>query len=310
MTIRLGLGLPQMAQYDLGHAVPEVARAAERIGYDSVWVFERTVLPREPLEGLYGIDGVPWPDLYRACADPLVTLTLAAAVTDRVRLGSSVLVSGLHAPFPFARTLATLDAASGGRVLAGLGTGWSRDEYRAAGVTDFADRGAQLDELLDVCAAVWGPDPVSYRGTYTEIAPASVGPKPARPIPVYLAGAGGRALERVARRADGWLPAHLTGDRLRTQLARLTAAAERHGRAAGALDVCLRVGAEPTGKPLPGRDRPPYRGSHDQIVEDLAGAAAAGAHEVLLDVQTHCRDAAELTDRAAGLYAAVRAAGL
>lgn len=310
MTLRLGLGLPQMAQYDPGHAVPEVARAAEEIGYDSVWVFERTVLPRDPLEGLYGIDGVPWPDLYRACADPLVTLTLAAAVTDRVRLGSSVLVSGLHAPFPFARTLATLDAASGGRVLAGLGTGWSRDEYRAAGVTAFADRGAQLDELLDVCAAVWGPDPVAYRGAYTEIAPASVGPKPARPIPVYLAGAGGRALERVARRADGWLPAHLTGERLRAQLARLTAAAERHGRTAGALDVCLRVGAEPTGKPLPERDRPPYRGSHDQIVEDLAGAAAAGAHEVLLDVQTHCRDAAELTDRAAGLYAAVRAAGL
>ncbi|MFI9048897.1 TIGR03619 family F420-dependent LLM class oxidoreductase [Streptomyces sp. NPDC053427] len=310
MTLRLGLGLPQMAQYDHRLDVLEVARAAERTGYDSVWVFERTVFPREPLDGLYRVPGLPWPDYYRMCADPLVTLSLAAAVTDRVRLGSSVLVSGLHAPFPFARTLATLDAGSGGRVLAGLGTGWSRDEYRAAGVTDFDARGTQLDELLDVCAAVWGADPVAYRGRYTDIAPASVGPKPARPIPVYLAATGDRALERVARRADGWLPAPLTADRLAPLLGRLNEAAERHGRAAGAIDVSMRVGVEPTGAPLPEAGRPPYSGSHDQIVGDLAAAAEAGAREVLLDLQVSCRDGKELADRAAELYGRVRAAGL
>ncbi|MFG2208249.1 TIGR03619 family F420-dependent LLM class oxidoreductase [Streptomyces sp. NPDC048638] len=310
MTLRLGLGLPQMTQYALGRDVREVARSAEQTGYDSVWVFERTVFPREPLDGLYQVPGLPWPDHYRRCADPLVTLTLAAAVTDRVRLGSSVLVSGLHAPFPLARTLATLDAASGGRVLAGLGTGWSRDEYRAAGVTDFADRGAQLDELLDVCAAVWGPDPVAHQGTYTEIAPASIGPKPARPIPVYLAATGGRALERVARRADGWLPAHLTGSQLAPLLGTLAEAAERHGRTAADIDVSMRVGVELTGAPLPEADRRPYTGSHDQVVEDLAAAAEAGAREVLLDFQVFCRDGKELADRAAELHARIRAAGL
>ncbi|MFE6688955.1 TIGR03619 family F420-dependent LLM class oxidoreductase [Streptomyces sp. NPDC057743] len=310
MTLRLGLGLPQMPQYDPRRDVRGVARTAEETGYDSVWVFERTVFPREPLDGLYGVPGLPWPDFYRHCADPLVTLALAAAVTDRVRLGSSVLVSGLHAPFPLARTLATLDAAGGGRVLAGLGTGWSRDEYRAAGVTAFPDRGAQLDELLDVCAAVWGPDPVAYRGRWTEIGSASVGPKPARPIPVYLAGSNRRALERVARRADGWLPAHLTGDQLAPFMRQLAEAAERHGRAVGELDVVLRVGVELTGAPLPEADRRPYRGSHEQVLADLAGAAEAGAQEVLLDVQQHCRDGAELADRAADLYARIRAAGL
>ncbi|MFK0294158.1 TIGR03619 family F420-dependent LLM class oxidoreductase [Streptomyces sp. NPDC090442] len=310
MTLRLGLGLPQMPQYDPRRDVRSVARAAEETGFDSVWVFERTVVPREPLDGLYGVPGLPWPDFYRHCADPLVTLALAAAVTDRVRLGSSVLVSGLHAPFPLARTLATLDAAGGGRVLAGLGTGWSRDEYRAAGVTAFPDRGAQLDELLDVCAAVWGPDPVAYRGRWTEIGPASVGPKPARPIPVYLAGSGGRALERVARRADGWLPAHLTGDQLAPLMGRLVEAAERHGRDVGELDVVLRVGVELTGAPLSEADRRPYRGSHEQVLADLAEAAGAGAREVLLDVQQHCRDGAELADQAADLYARIRAAGL
>ncbi|MFG2227187.1 TIGR03619 family F420-dependent LLM class oxidoreductase [Streptomyces sp. NPDC048644] len=310
MTLRLGLGLPQMAQYDPGHDVLEVARTAERSGYDSVWVYERALLPRAPLDGLYGTAGVPWLDHYHSCADPLVTLSLAAAVTRRVRLGSSVLVSGLHAPFPLARTLATLDAASGGRVLAGFGTGWSQDEYRAAKVTDFADRGAQLDELLDVCTAVWGRNPVAYSGRYAEIAPSDIGPKPARPVPVYLAAAGGRALERVARRADGWLPAHLTGDQLASQRRKMAEAAERHGRDVAEIAVCLRVAAEPTGAPLPAAGRRPYSGSLDQIVQDLAEAEQAGAHEVLLDLQAHCADGGELADQAAELYAGVRAAGL
>ncbi|MGV4924897.1 TIGR03619 family F420-dependent LLM class oxidoreductase [Streptomyces sp. BHT-5-2] len=310
MTLRLGLGLPQMPQYDPRRDVRDVARAAEETGFDSVWTFERALVPDEPLDGLYGTPGLPWPDFYRHCTDPLVTLALAAAVTDRVRLGTSVLVSGLHAPFPLARTLATLDAAGGGRVLAGFGTGWSQDEYRAAGVTAYPDRGAQMDELLDVCAAVWGPDPVAYRGRWTQIAPASVGPKPARPIPVYLAGSGGRALERVARRADGWLPGHVTGPQLALCLVKLKEAAARHGRDAGKLDVVLRVGVELTGAPLPEAGRRPYTGSPEQVLADLAGAAEAGAREVLLDLQTHCRDGAELADRAAELHGRVRAAGL
>lgn len=138
-------------------------------------------------QGLYGIDGLPWPDQYRSVAEPLVTLTLAAAATERAELGTSVLVAPLHLPFQLARALASLDAASGGRVLAGLGTGWSLDEYAAAGVRPFEERGAVLDEIIDVCRAVWGPDPVAHDGPLTKIAPAVVGPKPARPIPILLA---------------------------------------------------------------------------------------------------------------------------
>lgn len=186
MPVSLGLGLPQMKQYDIGRDVATVARAAEDAGYESLWVFERVLFPELTTQGLYGVPGLPWPDEYRSVADPLVTLTLAAAATGRARLGTSVLIAPLHVPFQLARSLASLDVASGGRVVAGLGTGWSLDEYAAASVAPFEKRGAVLDELLDVCAAVWGPDPVSYRGELTTIAPAEVGPKPVRPVPVYL----------------------------------------------------------------------------------------------------------------------------
>ncbi|MFJ6215652.1 TIGR03619 family F420-dependent LLM class oxidoreductase [Streptomyces sp. NPDC092296] len=310
MTIRLGLGLPQMKQYDLGHDVVAVAREAERIGYDSLWVFERVLVPENPRQGMYGIAGLAWQDSYRSVADPLVVLALAAAVTERVRLGSSVLVAGLHLPFSLARTLASLDAASGGRVLAGFGTGWSLDEYEAAGAVPFDERGAALDDLLDVCAAVWGPNPVSYRSRRTAVQEAEVGPKPARPIPVYLAAGGRRALDRLARRADGWLPTGAPPDLLAARWRELTELTASYGRDPDRLGYCVRANARLTREPVAPDRRQPFVGTVEQLVADVAAHAAAGAREVLLDLQGSARDAAELTDLAARLHTEVRAAGV
>jgi hypothetical protein len=98
----------------------------------------------------------------REMADALAVLTAAAVATTRVRLGTSVLIAPAHAPSQLARRLATIDQLSGGRLLAGVGTGWSTDELQATGATR-ADRGRFLEELMDVFAAVWGPDPVNHR---------------------------------------------------------------------------------------------------------------------------------------------------
>lgn len=309
MTIRLGLGLPQMKQYDIGRDVPMVARAAEEIGYESLWVLERVLFPEPATQGLYGIPGLPWPDIYRSVADPLVTLTLAAASTGRARLGTSVLVAPLHIPFQLARSLATLDAASGGRVVAGLGTGWSHDEYAAAAVAPFEKRGKVLDEVLDVCAAVWGPDPVSYEGELTTIAPSVVGPKPARPIPVYLPANSPKAARRLVDRADGWMPGAQGRDRLAEDWTRLQDMAAERGRSRP-IEVCVRVNAEYSAKPYEGAERPLFTGSAAQIVEDLAAHTLDGIGEFLLDMQGPLRDASELKDVAAEVYGLARAAGI
>ncbi|MEY9941202.1 TIGR03619 family F420-dependent LLM class oxidoreductase [Streptacidiphilus sp. MAP5-3] len=310
MTLRLGLSLPQFKQYTPGKDVAEVARAAERIGYDSVWVFERLLVPEEPTQGLFGVPGLPWPDTYRSVAEPLMTMATAAAVTERVRIGSSVLVASLHIPFQLAKQLATLDAASGGRVLAGFGTGWSHDEYAAASVVPFAERGTQLDELLDVLAAVWGADPVSYDGRWTKVAPAVVGPKPVRPIPVLLAGASRPALARAARRADGWLPVGVPFDKLPGVWARLREEAEAHGRDASGMELIGRANIRITPDALPEEGRQQFTGSRAQILADVAAASAAGVHELLLDLQGSGKDAHHLIDLAAEFHEAVRAAGV
>ncbi|MET9920516.1 LLM class F420-dependent oxidoreductase [Streptomyces sp. NPDC059605] len=309
MPVPIGLGLPQMKQYDIGRDVAAVARAAEETGYESLWVFERIVFPESPAQGLYGVPGLPWPDQYRGVADPLITLALAAGATERARLGTSVLVAPLHVPFQLARSLASLDAASGGRVVAGIGTGWSLDEYAAASVAPFEKRGAVLDELLDVCAAVWGPDPVSYRGELTTIVPSEVGPKPARPIPVYLPASGPRALRRLVDRADGWMPVAMGADRLAEQWKQVQDLAAERGRERP-LHVCARVNARYSAEPVAGAGREPFHGDVAQIVEDLAAHAATGVPEFLIDLQGTTRDAAELIDVAAEVYAAARAAGV
>ncbi|WP_121712841.1 LLM class F420-dependent oxidoreductase [Streptomyces sp. E5N91] len=310
MTTRLGLGLPQMRQYDIGKDVPDVARAAERMGYESLWVFERALFPEPATQGLYGVEGLPWPDTYRSVAEPLVTLALAAAVTERARLGTSVLVAPLHVPFQLAKSLASLDAASGGRVVAGFGTGWSHDEYAAASVRPFAERGAALDELIGVCRAVWGPDPVVYDGEVTKIASAVVGPKPARPIPILLAAGGsGRARRRLVDHADGWLPTGMGAETVARQWRELRELAAERGRTEPIRTV-LRVNTRYSAKNYEGSDRRPFQGGVDQIVEDLAAHAEIGLDEILVDVQSTTRDAEELKDVAALVHEKARAAGV
>ncbi|MFF8315143.1 LLM class F420-dependent oxidoreductase [Streptomyces lydicus] len=309
MAIRLGLGLPQMRQYDIGRDVPDVARAAEETGYESLWVFERILFPEPATQGLYNIPGLPWPDDYRSVADPLVTLALAVAATRRARLGTSVLVAPLHVPFQLARGLASLDAASGGRVVAGLGSGWSLDEYAAAAVAPFEQRGQVLDEVIDVCRAVWGPDPVEYEGALTTVAPSVVGPKPKGPLPILLPAGSPRALRRLVDRADGWMPVGMGAEALAGQWRQLQELAAERGRKEPVQSV-LRVNTQHTGKNYEGADRRPFQGSVAQIVEDLHAHAAVGVEEILIDLQNRTRDAAELKDLAAEVYAAARAAGV
>ncbi|MEU6826462.1 LLM class F420-dependent oxidoreductase [Streptomyces atriruber] len=309
MATRLGLSLPQGRQYAIGRDVPAVAQAAEDIGYESLWVYERILFPEPATQGLYGIPGRPWPDSYRSVADPLITLTLAAAVTERARLGTSVLVAPLHVPFQLARTLASLDAASGGRVVAGFGTGWSHDEYAAASVAPYERRGKVLDELLDVCHAVWGPDPVAYEGELTTIAPSVVGPKPARPIPILLPANSPRSLRRLVNRADGWMPVAMGAEALAEQWAKVREAAAEQGRERP-LQTVLRANTRYTAKAYTGADRAPFRGNVEQIVEDLAAHAAVGLDEILVDLAGSARDAQELKDLAAQVYEGARAAGV
>ncbi|GII27564.1 LLM class F420-dependent oxidoreductase [Planotetraspora mira] len=285
--MRLGLRLPQRLGVDLQHDLVEAARTAEAAGYASLWTYERLLFPETPAEP-YAPPNVPWPETQRQAADPLAVLTAAAVATEQVRLGTSVLIAALHTPIQLAKTLATIDQISGGRMIAGIGTGWSTDELQATGATR-ADRGRFLDETLDVFDAVWGPDPVTFRSPRVVIDNASVLPKPVSKIPVMLGGGGSaKAVERIAKRADGWLPFLTTpgpagAAELRARWDRIREMASEYGRDTSRMEMVVVGNVTFTDRPA-GPDRSPFVGTLDQIMDDIHSAAEAGADELIVDL--------------------------
>jgi probable F420-dependent oxidoreductase len=284
--MRLGLRLPQRLGVDLQHDVVEAARTAEAAGYASLWTYERLLFPQTPAESYAELPNVPWPAHSRQAADPMAVLTAAAVATEQVRLGIAVLVAALHTPVQLAKALATIDQISGGRMIAGMGTGWSTDEFQATGATR-ADRGRFLDETLDVFDAVWGPDPVTFCSPRVVIDNASVLPKPATKIPVMLGG-GSKAVQRIAKRADGWLPVPTTpgpagAAELRASWDRIREMASEYGRDTSRMEMVVVGNVTFTDRPA-GPDRSAFVGTLDQIMDDVQMAAEAGADELIVDL--------------------------
>ena len=189
--MRVGIHLPQYGRVASGDAIRRAARHAEELGFDDVWVSDHTVHPAS--------QSYPSPVL----VDPLVTLTWAAASTRRVGLGTSVLVVPMHNPLELANALASLDNLAAGRVIAGVGVGWSELEYAALGYS-FRDRGRRLDEAIELWRAAWRDDPVSFAGEHMSFDDIRVLPKPARPIPVWVGGSSEPAYRRAVRLGDAF----------------------------------------------------------------------------------------------------------
>ncbi|HEY6432981.1 MAG TPA: TIGR03619 family F420-dependent LLM class oxidoreductase, partial [Acetobacteraceae bacterium] len=137
--------------------------------------------------------------------DPVATLIWVAAVTQRVRLGTSVLVLPMRHPLPLAKELATLHNLSDGRLILGAGVGWLEPEFAALGVP-FHERGRRMDEGIAMMRAVWTQDPVTFASKYipATITDMTMAPLPVSPIPIWLGGSSDAALKRTIRIADGW----------------------------------------------------------------------------------------------------------
>ncbi len=183
----------------------DVAVAADELGFDSLWLPEHLVLP-EQLTGQLrpGEEHAPIPpDL--PVYDAAGYLCHIAALTTRIRLGTYVYLLGIRHPFVAARAFATLDVLSGGRAEVGVGAGWLRTEWEAAGL-DPRTRGRRLDEAIDVCRRLWTEPRIAHEGEHWRFPTVAFEPKPVqRPLPVLVGGESAAALDRAAVRGDGWL---------------------------------------------------------------------------------------------------------
>lgn len=191
--MKLGIHLPHIGRKAGPDSIRRSAIQAEELGLDDVWVSEHIIVPKD---GGYP----PSPNFW----DPVLTLTWAAAVTQRVRLGTSVLVLPLRHPLPLAKELATLQNLSAGRLILGAGVGWLEAEFDALGVP-FKQRGRRMDEGIAMMRAVWTQDPVTFDSKWipAKIEMMRSQPQPISPIPVWIGGSSDAAINR-ALRLDGW----------------------------------------------------------------------------------------------------------
>lgn len=191
----------------------ELAVALEARGFESLWVPEHTHIPasrKSPWPG-----GAELPRMYYDVYDPFVALACAASVTTTLKLATGVTLACQHSPLTLAKTAATLDRVSNGRLLLGVGGGWNREELEDHG-RPFERRWKLLRETVEAMKALWQGDPAEYHGEFVDFPPAHSAPKPVQTPhpPIHVAGSAPHALRRVVRYGDGWLPilARETGD--------------------------------------------------------------------------------------------------
>jgi len=290
--MKVGCHLPMYGPVGTRDNVLTFARRIEALGYDSLWASDHVVIPyRIAPHYPYSPDGrfpltadVPF-------LEPLTTLALVAGVTERVQLGTSILVLPHRNPVMAAKMCATLDHLSGGRLVLGVGVGWMREEIELLG-GNYDRRGAWSDEALAVMRACWRDVRTAHHGEFFSFDEIGVFPKPTRgDIPILIGGHTERALRRVVQHGDGWHAAFITPAALAANLARLKEECARQRRPYDRVSVSVRAGLSLRAAPL-GPDRKPLQGSREQVVEDLVAFRDLGVESILLE--TRYRDLREM----------------
>ena len=186
--MKIGVSVPNIGPVATPEAVKTVAQRAEALGYHSLWTVERLLWPVNPKLPYPVTPDGSLPEEYKYTLDPLDALTFAAAVTSKIRLGTSVLDMPYYNPILLARRLSTIDVLSKGRLIVGLGLGWSPDEMEAAGA-DMKVRGARADEFIQVLKTIWTTDPAEFHGKFFSLPKSHISAKPVQKPhpPVFIA---------------------------------------------------------------------------------------------------------------------------
>lgn len=284
----IGFALPVSGAWATPANVAAVATAADERGYRTLWTFQRVLYPT----------AFEMPAVYRSVLDPVVVLGFAAALTERARLGLAIVNGPFFAPAVLAKQLTAVDVLSDGRLDAGIGLGWSEDEYAAAGVP-MARRGKRFDEWLECLHVLLTEDPVSFDGEFYRVPLSRVGPRPVqqpRP-PILIGGSAERALRRAGGTGDGWVSSsRATVDDIRAGVAVVRDAAEQAGKRRDAVRCVVRGVTVLHDGAVDDDGRLPLQGSATQIRDDLARFAELGVDEVFLDLNF---DSAEVGNPAA-----------
>jgi len=275
--MKIGFGAPVSGAWATPGNLAAFAARAEQAGYDSLWAFQRLLVPV----------GSALEPVYYSVLDPMVALGFAAAGTSRIRLGVAVVNFPFMSPTVLAKQAATVDVLSGGRHELGLGIGWMPEEFEATGAS-MRGRGARTEEYIAVLRALWADGVSRFSGEFYSVPAGCADPSPAQPggPPVLLGGSARPALERAGRLADGWVTSSRTDlSRIEDGIEVVRSAARDAGRDPGTIRIIcrgvVRAGAEAPGD---GGRRLLLSGSYEQIRADTAWLADHGVTEIFYDL--------------------------
>ncbi len=224
--MKFGVAIRNMGPQSTAATIRECAVAAERLGYDAVFVSDHLCIPPDQTEGSGG-----------RYLDVLATLAFLAGVTQRIRLGISVLVLPYRPPVLTAKLIATIQELSAQRMIIGVGSGWMKPEFEALGV-DFKQRGAITTETLRVIRHLFAHEAEPYQGKLVSFPAFVFKPRPQRP-PIWIGGNGANAVARVIEFGDGWHPM-LRAAEMGPAIARVRSEAAAKGKTS--LEIVARCG--------------------------------------------------------------------
>ncbi len=274
--MNFGITIPNNWGIEDPQDVFNVAVLAEEMGYDSIWVNHHVFNAGYVKERL---GQLPY-------YDALTTLTYAAALTKRVRLGTTVLVLPYLNPMVLAKTLATLDVFSGGRLIAGVGVGALRHESDSLG-SDYHTRGAYANESIAIMKELWTNDEPNFEGRFFSFSGVLFSPKPLQKPhpPIWVGGTSNGALRRVARYGDGWHPNRMSPETLQTSIETLKSYLDDAGRSLD--DITLSVRAELNVSTSPSSNpEEPMAGTPDQIIQSIEAFRSISVEEFVFQVSS------------------------
>ena len=281
--MKIGFSLPHMGPIATPQNIGKAAKFADSEGFDSVWVIDRILWPKEPQTPYPPSPDGSWPTIYQRVYDPIETLTYVAGITKRVQLATGIIDMLYQNPLILANRLATLDNLSEGRLFLGLGLGHSKDEFQAAGVP-FEKRGQRADEFLKVLDTIWYNGDVEFSGDFYSVPKSVIEPKPfQRKIPIHLAGFSPKALERIITAdAQGWVGIpQLDMNGFKTGQSQLRKFAKDSGRDPNSIEFPVLLFPDVTEQSL-GEDRVMMNGNVSQIAQDIIELESLGVNHVNL----------------------------
>jgi len=284
--MEIGLHLPSAQPGASAQGVMDVARAAERLEFDAVWMFDHLFTPTG-LESLYPYsrDGSYAMSPEDPFFDPLALFGVLAGATERLKIGTGVLIGAYRHPIVLAKTLSSIEQFAPGRLILGIGSGWMKEEFEAVGITRDR-RGARLSEYIRALRTTWEPKPTSFEGEFYNWPEGGFLPAPTAPIPLIVGGHSDAALKRAATLGDGWAIATGRGqgsglDAARARLEVLDGYLEENGRDRSGFELLYQGLLWISDKPNP---RMPLTGPPDAIAESLAALKEMGVTMVDLIV--------------------------